>query len=45
VIFFNILDISAYNAFVVWMVLSPDWNRGKLQRRQLFLEELSKALV
>lgn len=45
VIFFNILDISAYNAFVIWMALNPDWNRGKLQRRRLFLEELGKALV
>ena len=45
VIFFNILDISAYNAFVIWMALNPDWNRGMLQRRQLFLEELGKALV
>ncbi|XP_070300249.1 piggyBac transposable element-derived protein 4-like [Salvelinus sp. IW2-2015] len=45
VIFFNILDISAYNTFVIWMALNPDWNRGKLQRRRLFLEELGKALV
>ena len=36
-IFFNILDI--------WMALNPDWNRGKLQMRWLFLEELGKALV
>jgi hypothetical protein len=27
------------------MALNPDWNREKLQRRQLFLEELGKALV
>ena len=45
VIFFNILDISAYNTFVIWMVLNPDGNRGKLQRRRLFHEELGKALV
>jgi hypothetical protein len=42
VIFFKIL---AYNALVIWMVLNPDWNRGKLQSRQLFLEELGKAFV
>ncbi|XP_071201069.1 piggyBac transposable element-derived protein 4-like [Salvelinus alpinus] len=42
VIFFN---ISAYNTFVTWMSLNPDWNRGKLQGRQIFLEELGKALV
>ena len=45
VIFFNILDMSVYNSFVIWMALSPDWNRRELQRRQLFLEELGKALV
>ena len=45
VIFFNILDILAYNTFVIWMPLNTDWNRGKLQTRQLFLEELGKALV
>jgi hypothetical protein len=27
------------------MTLNTDWNRGKLQRRRLFLEELGKALV
>lgn len=45
VIFFDILDISAYNAFVIWMALNPEWNRGKIQRRRPFLEELGKALV
>lgn len=45
VIFFDMLDISAYNAFVIWMAVNKDWNRGKLQRRRLFLEELGKALV
>lgn len=45
VIFFDMLDISAYNAFVIWMSLSPEWNRGKLEKRCLFLEELGKALV
>ncbi|GLD56407.1 piggyBac transposable element-derived protein 4-like protein [Lates japonicus] len=42
VIFFNILNISAYSAFVIWMALYPDWYRGKLRRRWLFLEELGK---
>jgi hypothetical protein len=45
VIFFNILDIATYKAFVIWMALNPDWNRAKLQRRLLFLEDLGKALV
>ncbi|KAL1020716.1 hypothetical protein UPYG_G00003720 [Umbra pygmaea] len=45
VIFFDILDVSAYNAFVIWMALNPEWNRMKLQRRRLFFEELGKTLV
>ena len=45
VIFFNILDISAYDTFVIWMALNPDWNRGKLLRRWLSLRELGKALM
>ncbi|KAJ8391848.1 hypothetical protein AAFF_G00084640 [Aldrovandia affinis] len=44
VIIFNILDVSAYNAFSIWMAINPDWNQRKLQR-YLFLEELGKALV
>ena len=44
-IFFNILDIPAYNAFITWMALNPEWKRGKLQRIRLFLEELGKTLV
>src|SRR4029434_8385466 len=31
-IFFNILDIPAYNAFITWMALNPEWKRGKLRR-------------
>ena len=42
--FFNILDISAFNTFVIWMAQNPV-NRGKLLRRRLFLEELGKVLV
>uniref|UniRef100_A0A3Q3KRH5 PiggyBac transposable element-derived protein domain-containing protein n=1 Tax=Monopterus albus TaxID=43700 RepID=A0A3Q3KRH5_MONAL len=44
-IFFDMLDISAYNAFVVWTAIKPRWNQKKLQRRRFFLEELGKALV
>ena len=44
-IFFDTLDISEYNAFVIWMALNPEWKRVKLQKRRLFLEDLRKALV
>ncbi|KAL7839393.1 hypothetical protein SRHO_G00260510 [Serrasalmus rhombeus] len=35
VIFFHIIDVSAYNAFVIWCEINKDWNRGKLSRRRL----------
>lgn len=45
VIFYNIVDVSAYNAYVLWTEINQQWNAGKLYRRRLFLEELGKALV
>ncbi|XP_059394627.1 piggyBac transposable element-derived protein 4-like [Carassius carassius] len=45
VIFFNMLDVSAYNAFVLWKEINNSWNEGKKYSRRLFLEELGKALV
>ena len=44
-VFHNILDVSAYNAFVLWRELRPEWLRGKLNRRRAFLEQLGRALV
>uniref|UniRef100_A0A8C1HMV5 PiggyBac transposable element-derived protein domain-containing protein n=1 Tax=Cyprinus carpio carpio TaxID=630221 RepID=A0A8C1HMV5_CYPCA len=45
VIFFNMLDVSAYNSFVLWTKINPSWNKGKNSKRRLFLEELGVALV
>lgn len=45
VIFYNMIDVSAYNAFVIWMEIFPEWNVSKLYKRRIFLEELGKALV
>ncbi|KAL4007576.1 hypothetical protein ACER0C_001428 [Sarotherodon galilaeus] len=45
VIFYNILGVSAYNAYVLWTEINQHWNAGKLYRRRLFLEELGKSLV
>lgn len=45
-IFMNMLDISAYNAFVIFRQLHPNWNRNKQNfRRRLFLIELGESLV
>ncbi|XP_067253162.1 piggyBac transposable element-derived protein 4-like [Chanodichthys erythropterus] len=45
VIFFNMLDVSAYNAFVLWTEINPKWNKQRSSKRRLFLEELGVALV
>ncbi|KAK7121548.1 hypothetical protein R3I93_022589 [Phoxinus phoxinus] len=45
VVFSNMLDVSALNAFVLWSEINPAWNAGKKFRRRIFLEELGKALV
>ncbi|XP_038551150.1 piggyBac transposable element-derived protein 4-like [Micropterus salmoides] len=45
VIFHNILDVSAYNAYVIWRETNPAWLSGNRNKRRLFLEQLGKALV
>ncbi|KAL4008155.1 hypothetical protein ACER0C_002007 [Sarotherodon galilaeus] len=44
-LFHKILDVSAFNAYVVWTAIDPTWNQGKSFKRRLFLAELGKALV
>ena len=44
-VFYNMLDVSAYNSFVLWREMAPSWNQGKSHRRRLFLEELGRELV
>ncbi|XP_055362249.1 uncharacterized protein LOC129603679 isoform X1 [Betta splendens] len=45
VVFHNVLDVSCYNAFVVWREAHPDWMPGNRSKRRVFLEQLGKALV
>ncbi|KAK3541436.1 hypothetical protein QTP86_025571, partial [Hemibagrus guttatus] len=44
-VFFNMIDVSAYNSFVLWREMDPSWNQGKCHKRRLFLEELGRELV
>lgn len=44
-VFSNILDVSAYNAFVLWTHIHPGWNTKKNNKRRIFLEELGSSLV
>lgn len=45
VLFYNILDVSAVNAFIIWSHVNPQWNAKKTHRRRLFLKQLGKDLV
>ena len=38
VIFFNIINVSAYNGFVIWHEINQDWNAVKLNKRRMLLE-------
>ena len=35
VVFYNMLDISAINAYVFWKALNPNWNSNKSHKRRL----------
>ncbi|XP_052381967.1 piggyBac transposable element-derived protein 4-like isoform X2 [Oncorhynchus keta] len=44
VIFYNVIDVSSYNVFVIWNKINPTWMPDKRNKR-VFLEQLGKALV
>jgi len=43
--FFNLIDVAAYNALVLWITANPNWHRGKSHARRLFLRELGMSLT
>ncbi|KRZ73174.1 PiggyBac transposable element-derived protein 4, partial [Trichinella papuae] len=45
VVFYNIIDVSANNGYLLWTHCNLEWNASKMYRRCLYLEELGKALV
>ena len=45
VLFYNLLDVSALNAFIIWIYLNSNWMNGILYKRRIFLTELGKQLV
>ncbi|GAV00940.1 hypothetical protein RvY_11722 [Ramazzottius varieornatus] len=44
-LFYDIVDISALNSYVVWTELNPDWHAKSLIRRRKYLHELSRNLM
>ncbi|XP_036945365.1 piggyBac transposable element-derived protein 1-like [Acanthopagrus latus] len=45
VLFFNCIDVSAFNAFVLYTAVDPFWNQQRTYKQRLFLEELGKSMV
>lgn len=45
VVFSNMVDISAYNAFVLFTSANHAWKEGNLAKRRYFLENLGMQLV
>ncbi|KAK1877869.1 Methionine synthase [Dissostichus eleginoides] len=43
--FHNLVDISHYNAYVLWTSIEPSWQQQKPYRRRLFIEEVGEMLV
>jgi len=43
--FYNLFDVSALNAFIIWIHLNPNCMNGVLYKRRIFLIELGKQLV
>jgi len=39
------MDISAYNVFVIYSEIKPTWNQRKKYKRRFFLEEVGESLV
>ncbi|OQV20793.1 hypothetical protein BV898_05139 [Hypsibius exemplaris] len=43
--FYDMIDISALNAYIIWTELNPGWNNKTSRRRSAFLKELGRDLV
>ncbi|CAF1291691.1 unnamed protein product [Rotaria sordida] len=43
--FFNIIDVGALAACIVWLTKNPQWNEKKCYRRRIFLMELGYDLI
>lgn len=44
-LFSNMIDVSAYNSYVIWTEMNPAWNFNKNFRRRLYLVELADQLI
>ena len=45
IVFYHMLDVSAYNAFVLWTSIYSEWNKNCMYKRRIFLEKLGFSLI
>ncbi|KRZ76934.1 PiggyBac transposable element-derived protein 4 [Trichinella papuae] len=45
VMFINIIDVSAYKAYLIWSEVNETWKEGMWYKGYLFLEEFGKASI
>ena len=45
IMFYNILDMSAYNAYILWTWINIEGNKNIMYKRRLFLEKLVFTLI
>ncbi|CAF4464602.1 unnamed protein product [Rotaria sp. Silwood2] len=43
--FFNVIDVGALAACIVWLTKNPQWNEKKCYRRRIFIMELGYDLI
>lgn len=44
-LFSNMIDVSAYNSFVIWTDINTNWNCNKKFKRRIYLVELAEQLI
>ncbi|XP_068164099.1 piggyBac transposable element-derived protein 4-like isoform X2 [Antennarius striatus] len=44
-LFYHMIDVSCFNAFILFTAVDADWNSNKAFKRRVFLEQLGRALI
>ncbi|GAV06247.1 hypothetical protein RvY_16268-1 [Ramazzottius varieornatus] len=44
-LFYDILDISALDAYIIWCEINPGWNSTLPTKRRMFLQDVSKKMM
>ncbi|CAJ1069797.1 piggyBac transposable element-derived protein 4-like [Xyrichtys novacula] len=44
-LFYHLVDVLCFNAYILFTSVDPSWNSGKNFKRRLFLQQLGRALI